>query len=146
MAASVLCRCASAGSHEPGPEGRSGWRKISGGLFYRLNVFPIQIPALHERMDDIRSLVEYFVARYSKKAGKNIRKIEKKTLELFEAYKWPGNIRELQNLVERGVILCDGDTFSVDETWLTSEPPSRSRLRGLTPHDGCGRTRIKKGN
>src|SRR4029077_5805682 len=86
-------------------------------LFYRLNVFPIQVPPLRQRADDIPPLVEYFIDRYAKKAGKKIRKIEKKTMELFQTYKWPGNIRELQNVVERAVILCDDDTFSVDETW-----------------------------
>jgi formate hydrogenlyase transcriptional activator len=101
-------------------------------LFYRLNVFPIQMPTLHERKDDIRSLVEYFVDRHSKQAGKKIKKIDKKTLELFEAYKWPGNIRELQNLVERGVILCDGETFTIDESWLMSESLCRSRPQSLT--------------
>jgi transcriptional regulator with GAF, ATPase, and Fis domain len=87
-------------------------------LFYRLNVFPIQLPSLRERLDDIPLLVEYLIERYSKKAGKKIRNIDKKTLALFQAYQWPGNIRELQNVVERAVILCDGETFSVDETWL----------------------------
>jgi formate hydrogenlyase transcriptional activator len=96
-------------------------------LFYRLNVFPIQMPPLRERKHDIRPLVEYFVDRYSKQAGKKITKIDKKTLELFRAYKWPGNIRELQNLVERGMILCDGETFTIDETWLMSESLCRSR-------------------
>ena len=90
-------------------------------LFYRLNVFPIQMPSLRERMDDIRLLVEYFIERYGKMAGKKFRNINKKTLELFQAYDWPGNIRELQNVIERAVILCDGDTFSVDETWLMPE-------------------------
>jgi formate hydrogenlyase transcriptional activator len=90
-------------------------------LFYRLNVFPIQVPPLRQRAADIRLLVEYFVDRYAKKAGKKIRSIEEKTLELFRAYKWPGNIRELQNVIERAVILCDGETFSVDETWLIHE-------------------------
>jgi formate hydrogenlyase transcriptional activator len=99
-------------------------------LYYRLNVFPIQMPPLRERRDDIPSLVEYFVYRYAKQAGKKIGKIEKKTLELFQAYKWPGNIRELQNLVERGVILCDGDTFSVDETWVT-EPSCGLRPQSI---------------
>ena len=96
-------------------------------LFYRLNVFPIEIPALRERVDDIPLLVEYLVERYAKKAGKRIRRIKKKTLELFQAYDWPGNVRELQNVVERAVILCEGDTFSIDETWLkrdASPPPS----------------------
>ena len=96
-------------------------------LFYRLNVFPIQVPPLSQRADDIHLLVEYLIDRYAKKAGKKIRKIEKKTLELFQTYKWPGNIRELQNVVERAVILCDDDTFSVDETWLIQESPREPR-------------------
>jgi formate hydrogenlyase transcriptional activator len=87
-------------------------------LFYRLNVFPIRIPSLRERKDDIPLLVEYLVERYAKRAGKRISNIKKKTLDLFQTYDWPGNIRELQNVVERAVILCDGETFSVDETWL----------------------------
>jgi len=95
-------------------------------LFYRLNVFPIQVPSLRQRADDIPPLVEYLIDRYAKKAGKKIRKIEKKTLELFQTYKWPGNVRELQNVVERGVILCDGETFSVDETWLKNESPQEA--------------------
>jgi formate hydrogenlyase transcriptional activator len=87
-------------------------------LFYRLNVFPIHLPSLRERLDDIPLLVEYFIDRYAKKAGKNFRDVTSKTLELFQAYEWPGNIRELQNVIERAVILCDGETFSVDEAWL----------------------------
>src|SRR5215472_5401123 len=87
-------------------------------LFYRLNVFPIQVPSLRERRDDIPLLVEYFVERYAKKTGKRIRHIRKKTLDLFQAYDWPGKIRELQNVIERAVILCDEEAFSVDETWL----------------------------
>ena len=90
-------------------------------LFYRLNVFPIHVPALRDRREDIPLLVEYMIERYGKKAGKKIRKITKETLDLFQAYDWPGNIRELQNVVERAVILCDGETFSVDETWLKRE-------------------------
>ena len=95
-------------------------------LFYRLNVFPIQVPSLRQRADDIPPLVEYLIDRYAKKAGKKIRKIEKKTLELFQTYKWPGNVRELQNVLERGVILCDGETFSVDEAWLKNESPQEA--------------------
>jgi formate hydrogenlyase transcriptional activator len=87
-------------------------------LFYRLNVFPIRVPSLRERKDDIPLLVEYLVERYAKRTGKKISHIKKKTLDLFQAYDWPGNIRELQNVIERAVILCDGETFSVDETWL----------------------------
>src|SRR5882672_7538435 len=92
-------------------------------LFYRLNVFPIRIPALRERVDDIPLLVGYLIDRYAQKAGKKIRSINKETLDLFQTYEWPGNIRELQNVIERAVILCDGETFSVDETWLTPVAP-----------------------
>jgi formate hydrogenlyase transcriptional activator len=94
-------------------------------LFYRLNVFPIALPSLRERASDIPLLLEYFVGRYAKKAGKNINHINKKTLALFKGYAWPGNIRELQNVVERGVILSEGDTFSVDESWF-KRPPTES--------------------
>ena len=90
-------------------------------LFYRLNVFPIEMPSLRERVDDIPLLVEYLIDRYAKAAGKKIRNMQRKTLELFQAYDWPGNVRELQNVVERAVILSDGETFSVDETWLKRE-------------------------
>src|SRR6476660_5128545 len=88
-------------------------------LFYRLNVFPIRIPALRERVDDIPLLVEYLIDRYAQAAGKKIKHINKGTLELFQNYDWPGNVRDLQNVIERAVILSDGETFSVDETWLT---------------------------
>jgi formate hydrogenlyase transcriptional activator len=92
-------------------------------LFYRLNVFPIRLPALRERISDISLLVGYLMDRYAKKLGKKIRNIHKKTMELFHAYDWPGNIRELQNVVERAVILSEGETFFVDETWLTHVTP-----------------------
>src|SRR5215470_17182506 len=97
-------------------------------LFYRLNVFPLEVPSLRERKDDILMLVEYFVKRYASRAGKNIRSIDKKTLDLLQSYDWPGNIRELQNVIERSVILSSSDVFSVDELWLpkeSSQPPSR---------------------
>jgi transcriptional regulator with GAF, ATPase, and Fis domain len=98
-------------------------------LFYRLNVFPIQMPSLRERPEDILLLAKYFIERYASKAGKKIKSIERKTLVWLQAYDWPGNIRELQNVVERAVILCDGEIFSIDESWLqpetrgTSKPP-----------------------
>jgi formate hydrogenlyase transcriptional activator len=95
-------------------------------LFYRLNVFPIQMPSLRERADDIPLLVEYLIERYAKQAGKKIRNIRKNTLELFQTYDWPGNIRELQNVIERAVVLCESETFSVDETWLKREGQSLS--------------------
>ena len=90
-------------------------------LFYRLNVFPIEVPPLRERQGDILMLLEYFVKRFASRTGKSIRSIDKKTLELFQSYSWPGNIRELQNVIERSVILSSGDVFSVDESWLSKE-------------------------
>jgi formate hydrogenlyase transcriptional activator len=96
-------------------------------LYYRLNVFPIRIPPLRERVDDIPVLVEYLVERYAKKAGKSIRNIKKQTLELFQAYDWPGNVRELQNVIERAVVLSEGETFSIDDSWLKGEPPKPSK-------------------
>jgi formate hydrogenlyase transcriptional activator len=97
--------------------------KFRQDLFYRLNVVPIRLPALRERISDISLLVGYLIDRYAHKAGKKIRNIDKKTMELFHAYDWPGNIRELQNVVERAVILSDGETFYVDEAWLIRVTP-----------------------
>jgi transcriptional regulator with GAF, ATPase, and Fis domain len=96
-------------------------------LLYRLNVFPIEVPPLRARKDDIVMLVEHFVQRFATRAGKNIRSIDKKTLAVLRSYDWPGNIRELQNVVERSVILTQGEVISLDEEWLSSE---RSRLQG----------------
>ena len=95
-------------------------------LYYRLNVFPIRIPPLRERPDDIPVLAKYLVERYAQKAGKSIRNVQKQTLDLFQAYDWPGNVRELQNVIERGVVLCDGETFSIDGSWLKRKPPQPS--------------------
>jgi formate hydrogenlyase transcriptional activator len=97
--------------------------KFRHDLLYRLSVVPLQMPSLHERADDIPLLVEYFIGRFAKKAGKKFRTIDKKTVQLFEAYQWPGNVRELQNVIERAVILSEGDTFYVDETWLKRGAP-----------------------
>jgi len=91
-------------------------------LFYRLHVFPIEIPPLRERKEDILLLVEYFIDRYARKTGKNITTVDKKTLRLLESYPWPGNIRELQNVIERSVIVCETANFSVDESWLSQQP------------------------
>jgi PAS domain S-box-containing protein len=99
-------------------------------LFYRLNVFPIEVPPLRQRKEDIPMLVEYFVKRYAEKLGKQINRIDKGTLELCQSYHWPGNIRELQNIIERSVILCSGNTFWVDEAWLSSQEPTRPELSG----------------
>ncbi len=100
-------------------------------LFYRLNVFPIEIPPLRQRREDIPLLVEYFIAHFARKAGKSFRGINKKTLGLLLSYPWPGNIRELQNVVERSVIVCETENFSVDESWLSRQPlasESKSQL------------------
>jgi formate hydrogenlyase transcriptional activator len=95
-------------------------------LLYRLNVVPVEMPPLRERMSDIPLLVEYFIDRFGKRAGKKFKAIDRKSLKVFERYSWPGNVRELQNVVERAVILCEAETFSVEETWLKREPPSKS--------------------
>ena len=94
-------------------------------LFYRLNVFPIEMPPLRKRVEDIPLLVEYFIDRYARKVGKNIRGISRSTADRLRSYHWPGNIRELQNVVERSVIVCETETFTVDERWLS---------RTLAPH------------
>jgi PAS domain S-box-containing protein len=107
---------------------------IAGGqfradLFYRLNVFPITVPSLRERKEDIPILLEYFVNRYAEKTRKHFSKIDARTLELCESYSWPGNIRELQNIVERAVILCNGDTFWVEKSWLSNQGVSTAQPR-----------------
>ncbi len=111
---------------------------IAGGtfrsdLFYRLNVFPIEIPPLRDRREDIPLLVEYFIAHFARKAGKSFRGINKKTLDLLLSYPWPGNIRELQNVVERSVIVCETETFAVDESWLSRQPHS-TEPKGTLEH------------
>ena len=93
-------------------------------LFYRLNVFPIRMPSLRERVEDIPLLVAYLAQRYASKMGKKISGIDKRTLELFQTYHWPGNVRELQNVVERAVILCEGATLAVDESWVVRASPT----------------------
>ncbi len=106
--------------------------KFREDLLYRLNVVPVDVPPLRDRVADIPLLVEYFIDRFGKKSGKKFRMIDKKSLRLLQAYDWPGNIRELQNVIERAVILSEGETFSVDETWLRPElPVARSRRSTL---------------
>ena len=96
-------------------------------LFYRLHVFPIEIPALRERKEDIRLLVEYFIDRYARKTGKRITTVDKRILRLFESYYWPGNIRELQNVIERSVLLCETESFSIDGSWLPQQSSPTER-------------------
>ncbi len=88
-------------------------------LFYRLNVFPLEMPPLRERREDIPMLVEYFIGRYAQRAGKTFRRVSKRTLDSLQSYPWPGNVRELQNVIERSVIVSDTDEFTVDESWLS---------------------------
>jgi formate hydrogenlyase transcriptional activator len=95
--------------------------KFREDLLYRLNVVPIDMPSLRERAADIPILVEYFIARFGRKMGKKFHSIEKKTQKILQDYEWPGNIRELQNVIERAVTLSDSDTFAVDESWLKRE-------------------------
>jgi len=105
--------------------------KFRQDLLYRLNVVPIQVPPLRERVADIPLRVEYFIDRFGKRAGKKFRTIDKKFLKVVQAYSWPGNFRELQNIIERAVILGDGDTLAVDETWLQGKPANPVRARAL---------------
>src|SRR5258706_1951219 len=100
-------------------------------LFYRLHVFPIEMPSLRERREDIPLLVEYFIDRYARKAGKNIERVNKKALELLQSYPWPGNIRELQNVIERSMILCETEIFSIDESWLPLPLPATESKRHI---------------
>ncbi|MCW5890305.1 MAG: sigma 54-interacting transcriptional regulator [bacterium] len=93
-------------------------------LYYRLNVFPIEMPPLRERREDVRALAAFFLERYAQRAGKTIRGIEPLSLQRLEAYPWPGNVRELENVIERSVILCDGDLCTVDPRWLVPPPAS----------------------
>jgi DNA-binding NtrC family response regulator len=103
-------------------------------LFYRLNVIPLHIPPLRERKEDIPLLVEYFIDRYARKARKKIQSVEKRTLDLLQSYAWPGNIRELQNVIERSVVLCDSDTFSIEQSWISPSLPSQSeRISPISP-------------
>jgi formate hydrogenlyase transcriptional activator len=96
-------------------------------LYYRLNVFPIRLPPLRERVEDIPILVEYLVERYAKHVGKTIRNIERQTLQQLQRYDWPGNVRELQNVIERAVVLVEGETFAIDDSWLVSKRSKPSR-------------------
>ena len=105
-------------------------------LFYRLSVFPIQVPPLRERREDIAMLLEYFIRRYAKQAGKVFGSIDQHTLDFFRNYEWPGNIRELQNVVERSVILSPDTVFCVDSSWLPSIPCSQRKRQAHK--DGSG--------
>jgi formate hydrogenlyase transcriptional activator len=97
-------------------------------LFYRLHVFPLEVPPLRDRQEDIAVLVEYFIDRYARQSGRTIRQVSKRTMDLLRAYPWPGNVRELQNVIERSVIVSDSDEFTVDESWVTAQPAVENLL------------------
>jgi transcriptional regulator with GAF, ATPase, and Fis domain len=114
-------------------------------LFYRLNVFPIEMPPLRERREDIPLLVGYFMERYARKVGKSFQKVNKKSLDLLQVYPWPGNIRELQNVIERSLIISSGDILSVDESWFSkesSQPPSQVQMSRPMEGDSRGEREI----
>ena len=112
-------------------------------LFYRLNVFPIEVPPLRERKDDVLVLVEYLLHRYAARVGKKFRSIDKKTLDLLQMYDWPGNIRELQNVIERSVILCSGEVFAVDELWFSKQSFQPAHRVAASPFQGEPRSERK---
>jgi len=111
-------------------------------LFYRLNVFPIEVPPLRERREDIPLLVEYFVGRYARNAGKKIRGVNRKTLDLLQLYPWPGNIRELQNVIERAIIVCETENLSIDKSWLSWESDTTQPVNQLSSKKPL--TRVKE--
>jgi formate hydrogenlyase transcriptional activator len=94
-------------------------------LYYRLNVFPVTLPSLRERKEDVPLLVNYFIDRFAKRAGKKVKHIQKKALEVLQEYSWPGNVRELQNVIERSLIVSDTNEFSIDKSWVANEPEPR---------------------
>jgi formate hydrogenlyase transcriptional activator len=110
-------------------------------LFYRLNVFPIHVPPLRERREDILLLAKYFIERYAANSGKRIRSVDKEAAQLLEGYDWPGNIRELQNVIQRAVILCTAQTLSVDEAWLS--PPSHNLYDSRQRRNSAEKERIE---
>jgi formate hydrogenlyase transcriptional activator len=100
-------------------------REFREDLYYRLNIFPLVIPPLRDRSDDIPLLVEYFTARFADRVGRKINRVDRRTMELLQAYHWPGNIRELQNVIERGVILAESGTLRVDASILGAREPRK---------------------
>jgi len=110
-------------------------------LYYRLNVFPVHVPSLRDRSDDIPILVDYFISRYATRMGKKIHQIDRRTLDAMQRYSWPGNIRELQNVIERGVILADSEVFRLEPGTLREEPVNGSD--STDPESGNSRDRQK---
>jgi formate hydrogenlyase transcriptional activator len=105
-------------------------------LYYRLNVFPIDLPPLRDRREDIPLLVKYFVDRLSKRAGKKIKNIRRKAMHALQEYSWPGNVRELQNVIERSLIVGETDEFSIDKSWISNEPRSPASRAAFLPASG----------
>jgi len=104
-------------------------------LYYRLNVFPVHVPPLRERREDIPVLVEYFASRYGARIGHSIRRIDRRSLERCRAYDWPGNIRELQNVIERATILADGDLLTIEPGMLAGRLGEESSGGAALPRD-----------
>jgi len=102
-------------------------------LFYRLNVFPLHAPALRDRRLDVPLLVEYFTHHYATRLGKRIRRVTTETSQLLQSYDWPGNIRELQNVIERAVIVCESDTLAIDPRWLSGRSRGPAPVASLSP-------------
>jgi formate hydrogenlyase transcriptional activator len=105
-------------------------REFRGDLYYRLNIFPLVVPPLRDRSDDIPPLVEYFVARFAERLGRKVSRVDRQTMELLQGYHWPGNIRELQNVIERSVILAEGGTLRVDASVLDSAASRKAHSAG----------------
>jgi formate hydrogenlyase transcriptional activator len=100
-------------------------------LYYRLNIFPITVPPLRHRREDIPLLVQAFIEKYSRKLGKQITSIQKETMKALQEYHWPGNVRELASIIERAIILCPGPVFQLADRLEISSPPLSSAMRTL---------------
>ena len=118
------------------------WGTFRPDLYYRLSVFPIELPPLRERRDDIPLLIWYFITKSQRKLGKNITEVPKKTMEAFTAYEWPGNIRELENVIERSVILTSGPALRVDESFVGKVAPARHIAAGAKRLEDVERAHI----
>jgi formate hydrogenlyase transcriptional activator len=110
-------------------------------LFYRLNVFPLEVPPLRQRRSDIPQLVMFFLAQYGKKFGKRVETVSRDTLDRLVAYDWPGNVRELQNVIERAVVLTPGTVLELDGDLLgTAAPAAPVRPSPVEPGPGLAET------
>ena len=109
-----------------------------GDLYYRLHVFPISVPPLRERKEDIAALLDHFVSRFSERLNKQITRVPRQTMELLMSYDWPGNVRELENLIERATIVSSSDTLLIDATWLQGHGTNLNDIDGEASRSGDG--------